>query len=100
MGFELMTADATSSTYTLEVALKWKGNYEFKIVRNKDWEQMFYPPFPSVPVDEGDESEIYGPDDEGFDRNWCIKGQGTESFKIEFQRTPGSDSMRVAWRKI
>mmetsp|Transcript_131790 Transcript_131790/g.328657 ORF Transcript_131790/g.328657 Transcript_131790/m.328657 type:complete len:1027 (+) Transcript_131790:74-3154(+) len=102
-GWELeeMTADsATPGLYSIDVILDAYGGGEFQIVRDRDWDQAFYPPYTGV--QDGSSAAVLGPDDSGMDIGWLIKGYKGDAFRIEFQRTleSGEDVRKVSWRKL
>merc|ERR1712217_968822 len=52
----------------------------FQILRNKDWQQAFFPN--GIP----NSSDAIGPSDEGQGVFFCIHGRPGEVYKIQFQR--------------
>merc|ERR1711957_708062 len=81
---------STPGLFQLDVPLRTKGSPtlshgEFQIVRNRDWNQSFYP------ADAGSRNDktckVAGPDGEGNGLMWELSGAPGETFRIEFQRT-------------
>eukprot|EP00443_Scrippsiella_acuminata_P000781 CAMPEP_0115203272 /NCGR_PEP_ID=MMETSP0270-20121206/18561_1 /TAXON_ID=71861 /ORGANISM="Scrippsiella trochoidea, Strain CCMP3099" /LENGTH=1041 /DNA_ID=CAMNT_0002616721 /DNA_START=40 /DNA_END=3161 /DNA_ORIENTATION=+ len=73
---------------------------EFQILRNADWNQVFYPNTPGANGEDG--VEILGPDGWGHCMNWYIQGQPGQIFRVEFQRTVEgtTDERKVVWRRL
>jgi len=89
--FQEMTASQTEEgLYTAEVE-QGLDNGEFQIVRNKDWEQAFFP---------GDAGLVEGP--HVSTESVFRLGGLNNAFIIEFHRTfdqEGSDTKKVSWRR-
>lgn len=66
----------------------------FQVVRDKDWNQTFYP------SGSEDGTPILGPEDcFGVQRSWKLTGQAGDIFRIEFSRSvsPSGDDRSVSW---
>ncbi|CAJ1400489.1 unnamed protein product [Effrenium voratum] len=64
----------------------------FQVVRNKDWDQAFYP--------EGDTEQLRGPDGCGTAKGWRLPGKAGDVFRIRFTRTlpsSGADEKHISW---
>nr|AQS99298.1 type I polyketide synthase [Gambierdiscus excentricus] len=87
-GFEAMRSNA--GAYELDVHLTRIGG-EFQIVRDRDWDQVFYP--------QGD--AVGGPDDASEGRSWSLNGRKGQTFRITFRREneAGVDVRAVSWEK-
>lgn len=99
--FQEMTLSSTGSgLYTAVVSQGFRSG-EFMIVRNKDWEQAFYPAagmrMSSTQLDADD---ILGPQSASGELVWRLGGRSTDEFEIQFQRTfeQGKDLKRISWR--
>eukprot|EP00747_Dinoflagellata_sp_TGD_P152174 gnl/TRDRNA2_/TRDRNA2_177274_c3_seq1.p1 gnl/TRDRNA2_/TRDRNA2_177274_c3~~gnl/TRDRNA2_/TRDRNA2_177274_c3_seq1.p1 ORF type:complete len:672 (+),score=142.58 gnl/TRDRNA2_/TRDRNA2_177274_c3_seq1:108-2018(+) len=93
--FDLMMS-AGGGKYEAEVLLL-KELTTFQVVRDKDWDQSFYPK-------DGCTAEVeitMGP--EGFLKKWHIVGEVGEVVKITFRRIvdgdSGQDNMSISWSK-
>jgi len=95
----LFVANVKLSLKTTQTAatLVAKRGGEFQIVREKDWDQSFYPAIANAPSD----VEVFGPDDEGYGYNWLLNGKNGDEYRIEFQRTFEGDKevRKVSWMK-
>mmetsp|Transcript_62523 Transcript_62523/g.141029 ORF Transcript_62523/g.141029 Transcript_62523/m.141029 type:complete len:1042 (-) Transcript_62523:216-3341(-) len=94
--------EEASGLYVLEVSMPlWAKRSDFMIVRNKDWYQTFHPTFGTVASESWNEPDAEGPDEGQQGRTWCIKCEGGERFRIEFQRSleNGADKRKISWRK-
>nr|AQS99169.1 type I polyketide synthase [Gambierdiscus excentricus] len=95
---------SSPNTYFIEVTLPGSrfARYirgEFLIVRNKDWNQTFFPADTLAAVAKND--RVGGPGKEdGI--NWQLQGEPGEAFRIEFQRAVAGeeDTKKVNWTKI
>lgn len=90
---------STSGVYTQQVVLEF-GRIFFQVVRNKDWNQTFFPSMDTASFAE--DIPVEGPD-WGQERNmWCIEGNIGDKFEIEFQRSldAGVDKKKVSWKRI
>lgn len=69
----------------------------FQVVRDKDWDQTFYPD-----REGGNDSAVLGPDAYGQDIDWCLNGKAGDVFEVEFQRTcvGGADEKQITWRHV
>lgn len=71
---------------------------KFQVVRDRDWDQMFYPRAAKESMEEED-ANIRGPDGYGLGKTWLLEGQIGDVFRVDFQRVvdiDGNDSTRVA----
>merc|ERR1712228_288709 len=93
-------SDADPNLHTLEVGPLRQQGGEFKILRNKDKCQAFYPPTQRASALRAD--EVRGPDGQSFGLNWCLNNRSGDYFRIEFRRTPnfGSDQTSISCTKI
>jgi len=94
---EPMEPDATTpGLFVVTVKVRQRCGL-FQIVRERDWDQAFYPGSPVAASD----TEVYGPDDEGFGYNWGLNGAAGDVIRIEFQRTfeDGKEMRKVSWMK-
>mmetsp|Transcript_73303 Transcript_73303/g.158672 ORF Transcript_73303/g.158672 Transcript_73303/m.158672 type:complete len:835 (+) Transcript_73303:1-2505(+) len=94
---EPMEPDAESpGLFVATVKVKKRGGL-FQIVREKDWDQAFYPGGPEAASD----GEVFGPDDEGFGYNWYLNAVAGDDIRIEFRRTfeAGKETRKVSWTK-
>jgi polyketide synthase-associated protein len=69
---------------------------EFQIVRNQDWNQVFWPA-------DAHTDEVAGPDSSASAPwNWHLRGRPGDSFRIEFERiyVNGVDTKQVSWSKL
>eukprot|EP00438_Fugacium_kawagutii_P035037 Skav203867 [mRNA] locus=scaffold1031:146086:151115:- [translate_table: standard] len=71
-------ASSKSRSFVAEVRLRSSEDV-FQVVRNKDWDQAFYP--------EADTQELRGPDGYGVAKGWRLPGKAGDVFKIHFQRS-------------
>jgi len=80
--------------FIAEVGPLKEAGGQFQIVRNKDWEQVFYP------SDGG--FSIWGPDDQGYGYNWCLNGTVGNMFRVHFERTweDGEDMRSISWTDV
>nr|AQS99221.1 type I polyketide synthase [Gambierdiscus polynesiensis] len=87
-GFEAMRSSA--DVHELDVHLTRSGG-EFQIVRDRDWDQVFYP----------DADIVGGPDDASKGRSWNLNGRRGQTFRITFRREneAGVDVKAVSWEK-
>ncbi|CAE8632295.1 unnamed protein product [Polarella glacialis] len=72
----------------------------FQVVRDKDWDQTFYP---EAGVTNPPGSSIVGPDAFGLGRGWPLGGKAGDIFEVEFRRsvaTSGSDDRSVTWNRL
>merc|ERR1712232_627 len=83
-------------TYFLEVLFPTDGGF-FQIIRNRDWEQTFYPADPHGHA----YAEILGPDEQ-VGNAWVVEANKGDVFRIEFSRvkSEGSDVKKVSWNFV
>mmetsp|Transcript_34293 Transcript_34293/g.80160 ORF Transcript_34293/g.80160 Transcript_34293/m.80160 type:complete len:933 (+) Transcript_34293:100-2898(+) len=74
---------------------------EFQIVRNKDWDQVLYPPQRIAELRE-DFVDVMGPDPGAEDASWVVVGEPGESFRVELRRfwEQGYDRRQVRAQKL
>eukprot|EP00416_Gambierdiscus_australes_P028461 CAMPEP_0171084124 /NCGR_PEP_ID=MMETSP0766_2-20121228/18127_1 /TAXON_ID=439317 /ORGANISM="Gambierdiscus australes, Strain CAWD 149" /LENGTH=463 /DNA_ID=CAMNT_0011541609 /DNA_START=81 /DNA_END=1472 /DNA_ORIENTATION=+ len=94
--------DVQLGLHTLKIGPLKQRKYDFQIVRNKAWDQRFYPEYSTIAAASWDEFEVDGPGDEGHGKNWCIKSGEGDFFLLEFQRSIGNgvDVKRISWRRV
>lgn len=84
---------AASKTRRLFTEVKLRSSDDvFQVVRNKDWDQAFYP--------EAETQNLRGPDGYGVAKGWCLPGKAGDVFRIHFQRSlpsSGEDKKSVSW---
>merc|ERR1719210_3058808 len=96
---------ATPGLFNIDVKLSghvsFAIRYDFRILRNKDWQQVFYPTEYDSSIGK-DANAVGGPDDNGKELYWNLSGKPGDVFRIEFQRevTSTSDTKKVSWRKV
>jgi len=77
---ELQQDPSDPSRFSTEVRMMVDVG-EFQVLRNRDWNQVFYPnPYTET-------NDVLGPDDGGEGRTWCIDGRAGDRFSIEFRRS-------------
>merc|ERR1719183_1143238 len=76
---------------------------EFQIVRDKDWDEVFY----SAAYGDihPDANPVLGPSNDCHDQNWILAGSVGDVYLIEFQRSyiqgvESVDSKHVSWKKV
>lgn len=78
------------------------GTSEFQIIRNKDWDQTFYPTEAYEGGEPGAAAE--GPEEwhSCYGLTWILEHNKGDAFKIDFQRVLEieSDLKRISWRKV
>jgi len=81
--------------YTCQVGPLRRPMGQFQIIRNKDWDQVF---FPDKPQDDSG-SEVLGPDSADQSLSWGLKGKIGDCFQVHFQRSlqDGTDTRSVRW---
>jgi len=86
--------ESVPGTYHAEVRVAGYGG-EFQIIRNRDWQQVF---FPSA----ADKNAVDGPGTNDTDASWPLHGRPGEVFRIEFRRSweAGAESRAISWRRI
>eukprot|EP00435_Cladocopium_sp_Y103_P037946 s673_g10.t1 len=86
-------ASASSKTRSLFTEVKLRSSEDvFQVVRNKDWDQAFYP--------EAETQNLRGPDGYGVAKGWCLPGKAGDVFRIHFHRSlpsSGEDKKSVSW---
>jgi len=99
-GFQLMQEEASSSSksrsFVAEVRLTSDEDC-FQVVRNRDWDQAFYPEGNAT-----DAASLRGPDAYGTLKGWRLQGQAGDVFRIHFRRTmptAGADEKFVSWAR-
>lgn len=104
--FQEMKEDPTTrGLFSLDAKLSgyaaFSTNFEFRIVRNKDWTQVFYPTEHDSSVGKN-ASAVGGPEDDGQSLYFFLQGTPGDVFRIEFQRDVSStgDVKNVSWRKV
>lgn len=75
--------------HVAEVELQTQGG-GFHIVRDKDWDQMFYPSISKSCTDE--DRAIRGPDGYGLGKSWRLDGKVGDVFRITFHRSVEADT--------
>jgi len=96
-GFSPMAIESmegTKTVYRLDTRLLTAGG-EFQIVRNRDMEQILYPPEEMM----GQSDEVLGPDDESYGRTWYLDGKAGDNFTIKLERSKedGLDAKQISW---
>lgn len=84
-------------TYTAEIQLLGSSS-KFQVVRDKDWDQLFYPHNGS-----GADAVILGPDGAGLDESWHIEGKPGDIYKVNFHRpvaADGAGKKSISWEFI
>lgn len=95
-----MLADFSApGLYTTEIQLDSVFG-EFQILRNQDWNQVFYPAVNGV--DALSNIPVLGPDDSGGYNCWCISGQPGDAYTVEFQKAEvlGLNTYAVSWHRV
>nr|AQS99304.1 type I polyketide synthase [Gambierdiscus polynesiensis] len=97
-----LSEDVQLGLHTIKIGPLKQKRYEFQLVRNKAWDQRFYPTFSTIAAESWSEFEVDGPGDEGHGNNWCIKSREGDFFLIEFQRSIGNgvDVKKISWRRV
>lgn len=99
---EMEPSSVVPGLQTVEVTLSY-GSTDFVIVRNKDWEQVFYPSSSDASsAAAGGETEVSGPDNGHSGLTWSLGGRSGQTFKVEFQRTleDGKDLRTISWKAV
>merc|ERR1712039_22302 len=98
----LFTFDLLLKRHTSWAQTRWGCREEFQIVRNKDWNQLFYPVESDNFLGFEVTHKVAGPDGDGTDLKWVITGALKEVYRIEFQRsvTDDDDTKSVRWYKV
>lgn len=68
----------------------------FVVVRDKDWDQMFYPKDASMGMPDGmdpREAPVLGPDGLGLGRGWRLQGKAGDVYRVQFQRLVGEEGI-------
>jgi len=78
------------------------SNCEFIILRNRDWEQVFYPAAGQPTSNNWDGEDIAGPDTGLGANTWRLEGRSGDKFRIEFLRSVGNglDTRRISWQIV
>jgi len=78
------------------------SNCEFIILRNRDWEQVFYPAAGQPTSNNWDGEDVAGPDTGLGANTWRLEGRSGDKFRIEFLRSVGNglDARRISWRIV
>jgi len=85
------SSSSKSRSFFTEVKLRSSEDV-FQVVRNKDWDQAFYP--------EAETQKLRGPDGYGVAKGWRLPGKAGDVFRIHFQRSlpsSGADEKSVSW---
>eukprot|EP00913_Durusdinium_trenchii_P012511 g11747.t1 len=89
---EEASAGSKARSFFTEVKLRSSEDV-FQVVRNKDWDQAFYP--------QADTQNLRGPDGYGVAKGWRLPGKAAgDVFRIHFRRTlpsSGVDDKSVSW---
>lgn len=88
---EEASAGSKARSFFTEVKLRSSEDV-FQVVRNKDWDQAFYP--------QADTQNLRGPDGYGVAKGWRLPGKAGDVFRIHFRRTlpsSGVDDKSVSW---
>lgn len=91
------------SVFAFEMRLPpYCSNCEFVILRNRDWEQVFYPAAGQPTSNNWDGEDIAGPDTGLGANTWRLEGRSGDKFLIEFLRSVGNslDTRRISWRIV
>lgn len=80
--FDALTENANEEGLFEGEVLLTKDSTAFQIVRDKDWDQVFYPKRPAA----GQGVEIRGADGTRSKNAWSIEGKPGEVFRISFRR--------------
>jgi len=89
--------------FVLEMRLPpYCSNCEFVILRNRDWEQVFYPAAGQPTSNNWDAEDVAGPDTGLGANTWCLEGRSGDKFRIEFFRSVGNslDTRRISWQIV
>jgi len=98
---EMDTDEATPGMFHADVRML-RNSEEFQIVRNRDWNQVFYPSFGSKDMTDGSPNQVLGPDFvPGGGWNWEINGRPGDICRVEFRRLreAGFDQRTVSWHR-
>mmetsp|Transcript_12769 Transcript_12769/g.38172 ORF Transcript_12769/g.38172 Transcript_12769/m.38172 type:complete len:410 (-) Transcript_12769:566-1795(-) len=84
-----------------DVCLTHFGLNEFQILRNGDWDQVFYPAEPRMTASHPGDPAL-GPDDCGDGLNWALDGSRGDLFRVRFSRIrkDGIDTCSVSWEPL
>jgi hypothetical protein len=92
---EMQPVEGSPGSFYLDVRLDEEGG-EFQIVRNQDWNQVFWP-------SEFNDTSGPGPYVDRLNGwNWNLDGKPGDKFRIEFTRAYafGVDTTSTSWRKL
>eukprot|EP00933_Yihiella_yeosuensis_P033938 TRINITY_DN27528_c0_g1_i1.p1 TRINITY_DN27528_c0_g1~~TRINITY_DN27528_c0_g1_i1.p1 ORF type:complete len:1048 (-),score=162.23 TRINITY_DN27528_c0_g1_i1:128-2983(-) len=101
---EMIPSEEEPGVYSLKVGPLRNATGEFRIIRNKDFDQVFYPPeshFSSL--EEGRSSlDIAGPIASRQSLGWRISSQHGNIIRIEFRRIwiEGKETRQISWNKV
>merc|ERR1712087_632874 len=87
--------ESEQGVHTAEVHLL-KDGCRFTVVRDRDWDQAFYPSVHNG----GADSKICGPDGIGLPDTWRIDGKLGDIYRVEFRRSvakDGYDARSISW---
>merc|ERR1712061_276093 len=85
-----------------DVTLTEHGGH-FHIIRNRDWQQVFFPGSQAAATSYGEPSnDVQGPDENSGMISWLLGGTAGERYRIEFQRVVDMDKdmKTVSWPKL
>lgn len=95
---EVPAASSKEGCYVAEVQLLRDGG-RFQVVRDKDWDQTFYPKEPNADAT----AKVMGPDCCGLGKSWRLGGKAGDIFRVEFRRTThpdGRDQRSISWKLV
>jgi polyketide synthase-associated protein len=83
-----------------------KDENTFQIVRDGDWDQVFYPKYPELTSMKSGSSgqEIAGPDGDGIFKKWKLPNKAGDVYEILFTRSIGSNGLEttrsISWKFV
>lgn len=102
--FQEMAVSTADSEVYIATVTQSHSPAAFVIVRNKDWDQVFYPDSERSARDAKvgcQSTAVAGPDEALSGLTWILGGRQGDIFQVEFQRSiaGGKDSRRICWRR-
>lgn len=97
---EMSADDAVPGRFFLNTTLPSGGGGEFHVLRDANWEQAFYPAWPTS--DGSAPGDVLGPGGTEASYSWFLDGSSEQVYRIEFQCVEGysKDTYKLSWRQL